>query len=135
MTERIVPHGTLAGYQTHNCRCGQCRRARRDYDRRQYGSGGPVPSLRGAPEDLRAASLTVCDRAADVSEARDLLVMLGLVALPEPVVEPAPSRCGTAAGALAHRRAGEKPCEPCRVACNAAKREQAARRRERAGAA
>lgn len=104
---------------------------------------GPIPALRATPEAQRAASLVVCERVSDVSEARDLLVMLGLVAVSEPVpvstsrtlTEPTwAHQCGTSSGAKAHSRRGERPCEPCRVA-QAVYRAELDRRRERAGAA
>ena len=44
--------------------------------------------------------------------------------VPLPVVEP---KHGTEAGAKRHRRAGERPCGPCRDAENAAHRERRAR--------
>jgi hypothetical protein len=40
-----------------------------------------------------------------------------------------PTQCGTTAGAARHRRAGEKPCEPCREAWNTYHRDLKRRRR------
>lgn len=46
-----------------------------------------------------------------------------------PHLDPA-RECGTEAGYMRHRRAGETPCEPCRLAQNAARRDRRRRRRE-----
>lgn len=47
---------------------------------------------------------------------------------PRPVdVDPEPRQlapCGTPTAAERHRNRGEKPCEPCRLAYNAARREK-----------